>query len=219
MFNPPTPYRDGGVALAAYLAQYHESRKGSLSLLHEKLLGAKDLKVLELGTGCGIVGLTLAALRKDCQVLLTDLESAQEIIQRNLEMCRTQLQGKVTFQVFDWSDLEPPMLCPDIILIADCTYNDCLAELVGAIERCVGGSTDTIIVLAHKRRHDSELAFFELMAKRFEIAHHSDYNTASQGRLDNQDVPIENGVQGVDLYTFKLLESLGTGTGRGKILS
>ena len=89
------------------------------------------------------------------RILLTDVESAQEIIQRNLEMCRTPLQGKLTVQVFDWSDLEPPMLCPDTILIVDCTYNnDCLAELV---------STDTIIVLAHKRRHYSELVLIGVL--------------------------------------------------------
>ncbi|KAF8422895.1 putative methyltransferase-domain-containing protein [Tirmania nivea] len=177
---------DGGIALAAYLAQYHQSNEGSLALLQEKLREAKQLKVLELGSGCGIVGLALAALRGSCHVLLTDLPSAEEISQRNLQHSQKQLQGDVSFQILDWDDPVPPSTSPDIILIADCTYNpDSAASLVRAIEKCVNGSRETIIALAHKKRHDSETLFFDLMGKHFQMVNHSEFSTlpAKHARL------------------------------------
>ncbi|RPB28829.1 hypothetical protein L211DRAFT_800647 [Terfezia boudieri ATCC MYA-4762] len=201
---------DGGVAFAAYLAQYHQSNQGSLGLLQEKIQETKQLKVLELGSGCGIVGLALAAIRGSCHVLLTDLPSAEKISQRNLQYSRKQLQGDVSFQIFDWDDPVPPSTSPDIILIADCTYNpDSAASLVRAIENCVNGSRDTIIALAHKKRHDSETLFFDLMGKRFQIVNHSEFSTLpGSGKLCNQDTYSGIGTEPVDLYTFRLRSEL-----------
>jgi len=51
----------------------------------EKLLAKKNLKILELGAGCGIVGITLSSYFPTSQVLLTDLPEATEIIERNLD--------------------------------------------------------------------------------------------------------------------------------------
>jgi len=166
----------------------------------------KQLKVLELGSGCGIVGLALAAMRGSCHVLLTDLPSAEEISQRNLQYSQKQLQGDVSFQIFDWDDPVPPSTSPDIILIADCTYNpDSAASLVRAIEKCVNGSRETIIALAHKKRHDSETLFFDLMEKHFQIVNHSEFSTLQgRGKLCNQDSFSGIGAELVDLYTFRL---------------
>lgn len=163
--------------------------------------------MLELGSGCGIVGLALAALRETCHVLLTDLDSAEEICQWNIKCSQTHLQGNASFQIFDWDDPAPPATSPDIILIADCTYNpDSATSLVQAIHRCVNGSRETIIVLAHKKRHDSESLFFDLMGKHFQIVDHSEFNTLPvKGKLRNQDSGLGTGAEVVDLYTFKLL--------------
>jgi len=163
----------------------------------------KQLQVLELGSGCGIAGLALAAIRGSCHVLLTDLQSAKEISQRNLQHSQKELQGDVSFQIFDWDDPVPPLTSPDIILIADCVYNpDSAASLVQAIEKCVNGSRETIIALAHKKRHDSETLFFNLMGKHFQIVNHSESSTLL-GR-GNQDEFSRVGAEMVDLYTFRL---------------
>ena len=45
----------------------------------------RRLKVLELGAGCGIVGIAFAQLVK-CDMLLTDLEDAQEILGSNVRI-------------------------------------------------------------------------------------------------------------------------------------
>ena len=158
--------------------------------------------MLELGSGCGIVGLAFAALYENCHVLLTDLESAEKITRWNLVHSRGQLQGKVTFELFDWECPAPPSISPDIILIADCTYNpDSATSLVQAIQSCVT-SRDTIIVLAHKIRHDSEAVFFRLMAEHFQIVNHSAFSTLP---LASHSMSSEIGTETVDLYTFKTL--------------
>lgn len=158
------------------------------------------LKVLELGSGCGIVGLAFAALHENCHVLLTDLESAEKISRWNLVHSRSQLQGKATFELFDWECPVPPSTLPDIILIADCTYNsDSATSLVQAIQRCVT-SRDTIIVLAHKTRHDSEAVFFRLMAEHFQTV---DYSVFSTLPLAGNSMSSGIGAESVDLYTFR----------------
>ncbi|KAF8464615.1 putative methyltransferase-domain-containing protein [Kalaharituber pfeilii] len=194
---------DGGFALSAYLAQYYELRTGSLTILHQKLQQTNNLKIVELGSGSGIVGLTLTALKSNCRVLLTDLESAEEVVQRNLECSQTQWQGVAAFQVFDWNDSLPPSQPPDIILVADCTYNpDSAALLVQAMRRCVSGSRDTIVVLAHKKRHESETLFFDLICKSFEIVQQS---RTEMGATLESDVYPGMGTEVVDIYIFRLL--------------
>lgn len=166
----------------------------------------KPLKVVELGSGCGIVGLAFAALWRSCHVLLTDLESAEEISERNIEYFLAQSQGRVSFRIFDWEDPVPPSVCPDIILIADCTYNpDSAVSLVHAIEKCVNGSKETLILLAHKKRHDSETLFFDLMKEKYQMVNRSEFSTLpAEGKLRNQDPFSVIGAEVVDLYIFKL---------------
>ena len=153
--------------------------------------------MLELGSGCGIVGLAFAALHENCHVLLTDLEPAEKIARWNLVHSRSQLQGKATFELFDWERPVPPPISPDIIFVADCTYNpDSATSLVQAIRRCAA-SRDTIIVLAHKTRHDSEAVFFRLMAEYFQVVNHSAFSTLPHGMSSGV------GAETVDLYTYK----------------
>jgi hypothetical protein len=53
----------------------------------------------------------------------------------------------------------------DVIVVADCTYNpDVVPDLVSTLKSIVGDN-DSLVLLAMKVRHDSELIFFELMAQ------------------------------------------------------
>ncbi|CAZ86505.1 unnamed protein product [Tuber melanosporum] len=101
---------DGGLALAAYLAQNIPTSKvdneGKRLDALDKILGLpEDLEVLELGSGCGIVGLALASLYKNCRVTLTDLPLAEEIIVRNLRCSGSE--GNVNFKPLDWDQNIP----------------------------------------------------------------------------------------------------------------
>ena len=86
------------------------------------------LHILELGTGCGIVGITLAQSLFDVQVLLTDLPEAEMIVQRNIDAASSLSGRSVRFQELDWDAELPssthfPLDRLDLIIAADCTYN------------------------------------------------------------------------------------------------
>ncbi|KAJ5222623.1 uncharacterized protein N7469_008863 [Penicillium citrinum] len=129
---------------------------------------SSPLKVVELGSGCGMVGIGLTTMIENCEVLLTDMLEAEEIILRNIAQSNPKTNSVAKFQTLDWN--EPAVeLCDkpvDLILVSDCTYNsDSQPALVSCMERLVRGSPDALILVALKRRHDSEAVFFELMQK------------------------------------------------------
>jgi predicted nicotinamide N-methyase len=123
-----------------------------------------SLKVLELGAGCGIVGITLSTLPNTAQLLLTDLPEATEILTQNLSF----LPSHISHEVLDWSAPLPAHIAEtgwDLIAISDCTYNpDVVPELVKTLGELARGK-EVYVLLAMKVRHESELVFFELMEK------------------------------------------------------
>lgn len=148
-----------------------------LPLFHTALNGIDPAKVnvLELGSGCGIVGLALAHLWANCHVILTDLLNAGEMIQMNLALLKPALGSTVCFQMLDWDDPALPEVCKerrhDVIVVSDCTYNeDAIPSLVGTMERLAVASPDVKILVALKRRHANEAVFLTHMEQaRFRI--------------------------------------------------
>ena len=76
---------DPGVLLAAYLAESIAGRSASvLGGTLERSGGAQPLRCVEIGCGCGVAGLALAAALPDSLVLLTDGDTrACELAQHN----------------------------------------------------------------------------------------------------------------------------------------
>ncbi|KAI5779465.1 putative methyltransferase-domain-containing protein [Geopyxis carbonaria] len=192
---------DGGLVLASLIAQA-VSGKTELclpSFIHH-LTGNHRLNVLEIGSGCGVVGLTLAQLRANCHIILTDLPLAEDIIRRNM---RHMLSCKnVEFGVLDWDQEVPAEISSqkfDILLVADCMYNvDSAPALVNTITSVMATSPDALLVVAHKKRHDSESLFFDLMST-FSI-------------LDKASIAVGDADEEVDLYTMRLLPTKDTET-------
>jgi predicted nicotinamide N-methyase len=137
----------------------------------ESLILGTELDVLELGAGCGIVGLTLAShCDSEPTVQLTDLPEATSILDRNVTCYQqTRAKSKVNHQVLDWSIEQLPSNIAstawNLILVADCTYNpDVVPDLVKTLKRItIGKSKEALICLAMKVRHESEMVFFDLM--------------------------------------------------------
>lgn len=116
--------RDAGVTLSCHindLLDVHTSL--ATALLPPNRTGA--LRVLELGTGCGIVGIAIAQVISNSQVLLTDLAEAREIVDRNLRQAKLAKGSTIAFQELDWVDDSSASLQSsyDLVLAADCTYN------------------------------------------------------------------------------------------------
>lgn len=160
---------------------------------------AKSLRVLELGSGCGIDGMALATILPGAKVTLTDLPEAQAVLERNLSAMDATSRGNVDFKVLPWEDRLPPCIeteVYDLILLADCTYNPSSApSLIKTLSALVSHAPGTTIVMATKPRHPSEGVFFELMAD------------AAMKMLQMTSIPLpsawDDDTATVDIYAFK----------------
>lgn len=126
-------------------------------------------RILELGSGCGIVGLLVADLCSTSDVLLTDLPEAMDMLNHNVEYARfVSSKGKLATAVLDWNEPLPERVAKqgsDLVIVSDCTYNpDSIPGLVQSLSSVAEVSPDLLIVVSLKMRHDSEAIFFDLMA-------------------------------------------------------
>lgn len=164
-------YRDAGLVLSSYLACLSSRETKQLPKLPalQQALVQTNIDVLELGAGCGIVGITLSQFFNAnlSHVILTDLPEASDILTQNLSSSTLSLSSPPTHQVLDWSSSLPPNIAAtkwDIVLVADCTYNpDVVPDLVKTLESIGQGNGDVLVLLAMKVRHESEMVFFDLM--------------------------------------------------------
>lgn len=163
----PSSYRDAALAAIIFLEQLVAGAEKSMPALSMLLnSGKSSLQVVELGAGCGIVGIALATMLANCEVLLTDLPEVSEIVTRNINEASPRSSASIKFQTLDWDDPTPNLTRGpiDLILVSDCTYNaDSLPALVSVLDRLVGGSAEALVLVALKRRHESEAIFFDLM--------------------------------------------------------
>ncbi|KAH7323625.1 putative methyltransferase-domain-containing protein [Rhexocercosporidium sp. MPI-PUGE-AT-0058] len=159
---------DAGLVLSAYLSFLINGVPTSRSLPQlpalQTILSKPDLNILELGAGCGIVGITLRQLLPNIsQMILTDLPEATSILTHNISLCTPA----PSHSVLDWSVPLPLPIASmrwNVILVADCTYNpDVVPDLIRTLGRLADGNKDLIVLLAMKVRHESEAVFFTLM--------------------------------------------------------
>ncbi|KAF2281005.1 uncharacterized protein EI97DRAFT_366958 [Westerdykella ornata] len=135
------------------------------------------LRVMELGTGCGVVAISIAQCMAKAEVILTDLPEVEEIVSRNISQTLPKAGSGLTFWQLDWDGDLPqnlvvhgqagtPHPALDLIVAADCTYNpDSSPALVKTLDSLAKCSPAVTILIAMKKRHSSEEVFFDLMRK------------------------------------------------------
>ncbi|KAF1998055.1 hypothetical protein P154DRAFT_439908 [Amniculicola lignicola CBS 123094] len=202
---------DAGVLLSLYLSEDEDLSKRDpvLAKAIKRPTGKKRLQILELGTGCGVVGITLAQTIVKCECVLTDLPDAEEAVKRNLSTSWADTGSGVWFRQLDWDDESVPKMsdlnnwtdCPhcnefDLIVAADCTYNaDSCPALVRTISRLVKLSPRATVMIAMKPRHSSEGIFFDLMS---DAGFRTEHKTTLQ--LPGDD---EVGEESVEIFLFR----------------
>lgn len=162
---------DGSQALAQIIDETISLGNNStpLPLLEYVLVSAtyRRLNVIELGCGCGTVGIALAQSIPDCDVLLTDLPEVDSLVAANIARLNPAINSKVKFHSLDWEAPLPKDVVArnhDLIIVSECTYNtDTLQPLVNTLKALVTRSPKAVIIVSTKTRHDSEAAFFDLM--------------------------------------------------------
>ena len=181
--------RDAGIALVAHMDGCMQLDQGndignSLSspgVLATKLNTSREdgLRIIELGAGCGLVGIWISTALPDSRILLTDLPEAMDILGLNISQASPTAEGRLEQMVLDWDGDLPEIIRErtfDIILVSDCTYNcDSMPSLVGTIMALVARTPWALIVVSMKIRHESETLFFDLMLKAgiLQIEHNS----------------------------------------------
>ncbi|KAF6234675.1 hypothetical protein HO173_007301 [Letharia columbiana] len=160
---------DAGIALTAFLSTLVLQPRPTSDLA--KLLQRttpRGLRILELGSGCGLVGLQVADLCSTSDVLLTDLPEAMDVLNHNVEHARfVSNRGKIATAVLNWDEPLPERVAKqrlDLVIVSDCTYNpDSIPGLVKTLSSIAINSPNASVVVSMKVRHDSEAIFFELM--------------------------------------------------------
>ncbi|KAF2405473.1 hypothetical protein EJ06DRAFT_27269 [Trichodelitschia bisporula] len=193
---------DAGVALTICLGQLMNEEFQRLALVNKisKILDSGDSKAIELGCGCGLVGISFALSFLNCSMTLTDLPEVTEILGRSITELDPSVSSRISFEPLNWDKALPESVLYndfDLILVADCTYNsDSSPALVETISNLVKRSPGALTVVAMKVRHPSEAVFFELMSKAgLAIASHVEIPLASD--VSDNEVP-----ESIDVYCF-----------------
>eukprot|EP00049_Salpingoeca_infusionum_P001116 m.45343 g.45343 ORF g.45343 m.45343 type:complete len:230 (-) comp10875_c0_seq1:401-1090(-) len=107
------------------LSQYFEEQ----ATLGNPLITAQEATFLELGSGTGLAGLSLAAVADPSStVLVTDVEADQPNLQRHIELNKESLSAKTVAQTLDWLALPTDLPQPSVIFAADVVWVDKLIE-------------------------------------------------------------------------------------------
>ncbi|GMH40558.1 hypothetical protein BSKO_08462 [Bryopsis sp. KO-2023] len=126
--------------------------------LHKNPYELKGKRVVELGSGTGVVGLAAALL--GANVILTDLPRMMDLLQRNIEGNSQESQVRALPLTWgqDLSGLEAPF---DFVLASDVVYNrHDFHKLASTLESLSGPNTK--IVMSHEHREGMH-EFFEIL--------------------------------------------------------
>ncbi|RKP13962.1 putative methyltransferase-domain-containing protein [Piptocephalis cylindrospora] len=180
-----------------------DSAKALAQHLHALPGGLRGMRCIELGAGCGLVGLTAGACGAS-QVHLTDLPSVvKSVLEPNLKRNLTNLKERnhgvdLSVDALDWLNApclpvpleEEPDRPFDLIFAADCVYERSLLEpLVDLMTRLAGPRT--VAYVAFERR-DSMVCdrFVDLCRSKSWDARPIPKRQLKNLRLENDEVEI-----------------------------
>ncbi|XP_021718008.1 protein N-lysine methyltransferase METTL21A-like [Chenopodium quinoa] len=136
----------------------------------------RRLRVLELGSGTGLVGITAAAIL-GAHVTVTDLPHVIPNLEFNV-LANAEIisanGGAVVATQLSWGNVEQMEVVGkeyDVILGSDVVYHDHLYEsLLDTLKYLmVGGEREVVFLMAHLKRWKKESAFFRKARKFFAV--------------------------------------------------
>ncbi|KAK0614153.1 putative methyltransferase-domain-containing protein [Immersiella caudata] len=169
-----------GMVLAKHMLRYHRDE-------------LPRTRILELGAGSGIVGLTVA---KGCilssPLYLTDQLEMEELMKHNITL--NGLDKQVKAMVLNWGEPLPQEIVeykPDTILAADCVYFEptfplLMKTLQDLLELC----PSTLVYFCFKKRRRADMQFLKAAKKAFQVK-----------EVKDEDRPVFSR-EGLFLYTF-----------------
>eukprot|EP00271_Cylindrocystis_brebissonii_P000848 TRINITY_DN11030_c0_g3_i1.p1 TRINITY_DN11030_c0_g3~~TRINITY_DN11030_c0_g3_i1.p1 ORF type:complete len:299 (+),score=21.91 TRINITY_DN11030_c0_g3_i1:467-1363(+) len=174
---------DSSIVLAKYLERWPHFVEGKRSL--------------ELGAGCGLVGIVAACLGTRSSVL-TDQAGNLPLLEKNVRQNQPHYSGgaaNVSVKELSWGSSSAEAFSPplDVLLATDVVYHhEAVAPLVETLRALVG--PNTTVFLAHGRNRTAEEAFFEKVRKWFRWQ-----------AVERRDWHPEYTCEDVDVYEMKIL--------------
>ncbi|KAJ8764477.1 hypothetical protein K2173_006217 [Erythroxylum novogranatense] len=164
--------------LVSLLEQHHrqpENSPLSQTLAAFSKSGGGHLKVLELGSGTGLVGIAAAAIL-GANVTVTDLPHVITNLQFNVDANAGLLTlhgGTVHVAALRWGDtgdVEAVGREFDIVVASDVVYHEHLFEpLLQTLRLLMGLDEKMVFVMAHLRRWKKDSVFFKRARKLFDV--------------------------------------------------
>ncbi|KAL8743061.1 MAG: hypothetical protein Q9190_004548 [Brigantiaea leucoxantha] len=136
LHQPLTQARDAGLVLLCSLAAIYSD-----GILPDLSQGVHD--ILEIGSGTGVVGIGMAHVNQNCDVILTDHPEKTDVLCYNTQRARTREGSNLGVMPLDWHNhsaniaqiIGPNFKKLSLVLVADCTYNtDSLPALVNTLK-------------------------------------------------------------------------------------
>jgi len=153
-----------GEVLSRYLSYRHSQDPDCL----------RNKRILELGSGTGLVGLVAALLENSADVVITDQDQLLELMQQNVDLNFPPLPDEAGRNIkvaeLDWGKEIPSTLdaASDVILAADCVYFEpAFPLLVDTLCRLAPVGEPREILFCWKKRRKADKRFFQMLHKHF----------------------------------------------------
>ncbi|KAI3785288.1 hypothetical protein L1987_44404 [Smallanthus sonchifolius] len=180
------------------LDSYQPSNTDSFSVAVTNVKIRSRLRILELGSGTGVVGIAASAIL-GADVTLTDLPHVLPNLVFNADAISTVVAprgGQVHVAALSWGKIEEMETIGrdyDLIIGSDVVYHDHLYDpLIQTLKYLLlgGGDGEKVFLMAHLRRWKKESGFFKKAKKYFQV------------ELVHEDGPSEASRTGVVVYRF-----------------
>ena len=146
------------------------------------LSGRKDMEnkvVLEIGAGCGMLGLIIAAVTDASQVILTDigddLVGPEGLL--TIGSAQATCQRQVVARELDWNACSGATVTPhDVLVASDVIYDPMLySSLLDTLLTLTAANPQSITQIAYQVRNADEQIFFESASQHFHIVCVAEY--------------------------------------------
>ncbi|KUJ15627.1 uncharacterized protein LY89DRAFT_647452 [Mollisia scopiformis] len=154
----------------------------------------RNARILELGSGGGLVGLAVALkFQLDQLTLITDQENMIDLMRKNIAL--NELESRAHELVLNWGDPLPLEVIkgkPNVILAADCVYFEpAFPLLLQTLEELLKLCNEAVIYFCFKKRRRADMQFMKNARKKFLVEEVEDEDRETFSR------------EGLFLYTLK----------------